>query len=60
VGARREIVRFAANAGLDAGDGAFFSGAILHQSEGYARHLFGNFYEVYVPLEAMDGSDDEY
>jgi hypothetical protein len=38
----------------------FSPGKFFTQSEGYARHLFGNFYEVYVPLEAMDGSADEY
>jgi hypothetical protein len=38
----------------------FSPGIFFTQSEGRARHLFGNFYEVFVPLEKMDGAADEY
>lgn len=39
--------------------GRFSPGEFFTKSEGYADHLFGNFYEVYVPLEMKDGAADE-
>jgi len=40
--------------------GRFSPGKFFTQSEGHARHLFGNFYEVAVPLEEADGAADVY
>jgi hypothetical protein len=38
----------------------FSPGRYFTEAEGHADHLFGNFYEVYVPLEHADGAADEY
>jgi hypothetical protein len=36
----------------------FSPGKFFTRSEGRAGHLFGNFYEISVPLEEADGGDD--
>ena len=38
----------------------FSPGRYFTEAEDRARHLFGNFYEVFVPLEEADGAADEY
>lgn len=40
--------------------GRFSPGRFFMQSEGWAQHLFGNFYAIPVPLEEADGAADEY
>lgn len=38
----------------------FSPGRVYTQLDDRANHLFGNFYEVLIPLEDMDGAADEY
>jgi hypothetical protein len=38
----------------------FSPGKFFTQSEGRAEHLFGDLYDIVVPLEVADGAPDEY
>ncbi len=40
--------------------GHFYPGKFLTQSESRARHLFGDFYDISVRLEEVDGAPDGY
>jgi hypothetical protein len=40
--------------------GRFSPARVFTELEGRANHLFGNFYEVLIPIEEADGAADEY